>query len=173
MFAPFWGIWTKNYRIHLHQQIAETEFKKIKKTIFDPFLKIYIFSCNEWILGSVLQVGWERKEVLRLTIVFFFFFIIHKIYWQWDKYKITPAFFKDNLYIYVIVLIFKVQISVDLVSNNTHKNKTKDFLFTVINEKEKQRILTYKKLEPVNVWQLCWKNDYWNGWIKSNGNNNM
>ena len=30
--------------------------------------------------------------------------------------------------------------------------KTKDSSFTVINDKEKQKILKFKKLEPANLW---------------------
>ena len=30
---------------------------------------------------------------------------------------------------------------------------------TVIHEKGKQQIFTYKKLEPSNVWHLCLEND--------------
>ena len=46
----------------------------------------------------------------------------------------------------------------------------KDSSFTIINIKEKQKIHSVKKLEWVNVWHFCLKND-WNIWsaIKKSG----
>lgn len=33
----------------------------------------------------------------------------------------------------------------------------KTLSFTIINDKEKQQILTFQKLEPANVWHFCFK----------------
>ena len=43
----------------------------------------------------------------------------------------------------------------------TKSPKSKDSLFTVINDKERQEILTLKKLELAYVWYFNLKND-WN-----------
>ena len=43
--------------------------------------------------------------------------------------------------------------------HHTISPEPQDFSFTVINDKTKQQILTFKKLNPANVRHLCLKND--------------
>lgn len=46
----------------------------------------------------------------------------------------------------------------------TNSPKLKDYWFTLMNDKQRQKIITLKKLQPVKVWYCCSKND-WNYWL--------
>ena len=52
------------------------------------------------------------------------------------------------------------------------KNSPTPTLFTLMNDKEKQQILTFKKLEAVNVWHVWMTND-WKESLITKGKNDL
>lgn len=52
----------------------------------------------------------------------------------------------------------------------TNSPKLKDYWFTLMNNKERQKIITLKKLQPVKVWYCCSKK--WLTWLIGKGENN-
>lgn len=64
----------------------------------------------------------------------------------------------------IVILCFIKIVSVSAPNIEYHlgsSSEPKDSLFTIINEKVKQQIITFKKLEPASVWHFGLEKDHY------------